>query len=197
MCTFTASGWWPWEGGPGRLLSATSGPHQVRRLGHVGQSVRADVCVPSIPRLRRPHIYRHNTQHAIKAPAWYMRCVHTYRQCLSDNTLSLYLRQFRVVSDVCPALCLSSMGLLDPVWAFFGLTLRTAPIPDICQPRQPRGSRYGIFQKNEYFHWMNNQIIFWMNKFFEWIFCRTIEWINSLNEYFCRSLEWFFEWIKK
>ena len=131
------------------MLSATSGPHQVPRLGHVGQSVRADVCVPSIPRLRRPHIYRHNTQHAIKAPAWYMRCVHTYRQCLSDNTLSLYLRQFRVVSDVCPALCLSSMGLLDPVRAFFGLMMRTAPTynvgPSNCPPTfqyQSQGSSH-------------------------------------------------------
>ena len=40
-----------------------------------------------------------------------------------------------------------------------------------------------FFKKNEYIHWMNNQIIFSMNKFFEWIFCRTTEWI--------------FKWIKK
>ena len=30
----------------------------------------------------------------------------------------------------------------------------------------PRGWRYVIFSKNEYFYWMNNQIFFWMNIFF-------------------------------
>ena len=45
-----------------------------------------------------------------------------------------------------------------------------------------RGGRYGIFQKNEYFHWMNNQKNFWMNIF--------------LNEYSVFFLnEFFFEWI--
>ena len=103
------------------MLSATSGPHVS--VWPTSDKVSAQTSV-SLPCLRRPHIYRHNTQHAIKASAWYMGCVHTYRQCLSGVT-SLCLRQFRVVSDVCPALCLSSMGLLDPVRAFFGLMTRT------------------------------------------------------------------------
>ena len=49
--------------------------------------------------------------------------------------------------------------------------------PRTIGPWTVRGGRYGIFQKNEYFHWMNNQIIFWMNKFFEWIFL-PYYWMN-------------------
>ena len=37
---------------------------------------------------------------------------------------------------------------------------------ELCAtPITGRGSRYSIFQINEYFHWMNNQIIFWKNIF--------------------------------
>ena len=38
-----------------------------------------------------------------------------------------------------------------------------------------------FFQKNEYFHWMNNQKNFWMNIFFEWML--SFFWMNFfLNE---------------
>ena len=36
-----------------------------------------------------------------------------------------------------------------------------------------------------------------MNIFIEWIFRYFFEWIFFLNEYFCRTIEWIFEWIKK
>ena len=36
-----------------------------------------------------------------------------------------------------------------------------------------------------------------MNISIEWIIRLFFEWINSLNEYFCRTIEWIFEWIKK
>ena len=36
-----------------------------------------------------------------------------------------------------------------------------------------------------------------MNIFIEWIFRYFFEWIFFLNEYFCRTIEWIVEWIKK
>ena len=54
-----------------------------------------------------------------------------------------------------------------------------------------RGRRYGIFSKNEYFYWMNNQIIFWMNKFFEWIFLLYYWmnfWMNQKSAIFIRKM---------
>ena len=58
-------------------------------------------------------------------------------------------------------------------------------------PPRPRGRRYGIFSKNEYFYWMNNQIIFWMNKFFEWIFFLYYgmnSWMNQKSAIFIRKM---------
>ena len=54
-----------------------------------------------------------------------------------------------------------------------------------------RGRRYGIFSKNEYFYWMNNQIIFWMNKFFEWIFLLYYWmnlWMNQKSAIFIKKM---------
>ena len=56
---------------------------------------------------------------------------------------------------------------------------------------QGMGRRYGIFSKNEYFYWMNNQIIFWMNKFFEWIFLLYYWmnfWMNQKSAIFIRKM---------
>ena len=93
------------------------------------------------------------------------------------HQLSSYCPPVICVTNVLRRILISA--LLSPLYKFTQLI--------------SRGGRYGIFKKNEYFHWMNNLIIFLMNTFFEWIFFRTIEWINSLNEYFCRTIELIFE----
>ena len=56
----------------------------------------------------------------------------------------------------------------------------TATYHRVIRRVKTRGGQYGIFQKNEYFHWMNNHIFF--------------EWINSLNE-FVGAIEWINSWM--
>ena len=70
------------------------------------------ICVVAPP----PHIYRHNTQHAIKASSAGIWDVYTRTDnvCPALLSLSLYLRQFRVVSDVCPAGLLFVCPLYGP-----------------------------------------------------------------------------------
>ena len=71
-----------------------------------------------------------------------------------------------------------------------GLTVRC------LEASSGRGGRYGIFQKNEYFHWMNNQKNFWMNIFFEWILSFFFEWIFFwMNNFFFFWMNIFDEWI--
>ena len=59
-----------------------------------------------------------------------------------------------------------------------------------------RGRRYGIFSKNEYFYWMNNQIIFWMNEFFEWIFL-ILFWMNKFFEWIFSPYNWMNYWMNQ
>ena len=59
-----------------------------------------------------------------------------------------------------------------------------------------RDRRYGIFSKNEYFYWMNNQIIFWMNEFFEWIFL-ILFWMNKFFEWIFSPYNWMNYWMNK
>ena len=59
-----------------------------------------------------------------------------------------------------------------------------------------RDRRYGILSKNEYFHWMNNQIIFWMNKFFEWIFL-ILFWMNKFFEWIFLPCNWMNYWMNQ
>ena len=72
-------------------------------------------------------------------------------------------------------------------------SIRLLKIQKLCYSR---GSRYGIFQKNEYFHWMNNQKNFWMNIFFEWMLSFFFEWIFFwMNNFFFFWMNIFDEWI--
>ena len=64
----------------------------------------------------------------------------------------------------------------------------------LSSPR--RGRRYGIFSKNEYFYWMNNQIIFWMNEFFEWIFL-ILFWMNKFFEWIFSPYNWMNYWMNQ
>ena len=64
----------------------------------------------------------------------------------------------------------------------------------IFGPLGSRGRRYGIFSKNEYFYWMNNQIIFWMNKFLEWIFL-ILFWMNKFFEWIFSPYNWMNYWM--
>ena len=61
---------------------------------------------------------------------------------------------------------------------------------------ETRGRRYGIFSKNEYFYWMNNQIIFWMNEFFEWIFL-ILFWMNKFFEWIFSPYNWMNYWMNQ
>ena len=61
----------------------------------------------------------------------------------------------------------------------------------IWASRVTRDRRYGIFSRNDYFHWMNNQIFFWMNIFFEWIFLPYYWmncWMNQKSAKFIRKM---------
>ena len=64
------------------------------------------------------------------------------------------------------------------------------------EQRANRGGRYGIFSKNEYFYWMNNQIIFWMNEFFEWIFL-ILFWMNKFFEWIFWPYNWMNYWMNQ
>ena len=63
-------------------------------------------------------------------------------------------------------------------------------------PLPTRDRRYGIFSKNEYFYWMNNQIIFWMNEFFEWIFL-ILFWMNKFFEWIFSPYNWMNYWMNQ
>ena len=63
-------------------------------------------------------------------------------------------------------------------------------------PPKARGRRYSIFSKNEYFYWMNNQIIFWMNEFFEWIFL-ILFWMNKFFEWIFSPYNWMNYWMNQ
>ena len=53
-----------------------------------------------------------------------------------------------------------------------------------------------FLKKNEYFHWMNNQIIFSMNKFFEWIFL-PYYWMNKFFEWIFLPYYWMNFWMNQ